>query len=274
MAKKCQPLFMSACREIGDKQITGVFPVYCGSWDCERCRRKKGYKVRNFIKARFSNKQLYMITLTFKRNLSPEKTWEEMGKCWNRLRTTLSKHTQNLRYIRIVEPHKRGGYPHFHVLTDTYIPAEVLTRNVTKAGFGFIMHRTRMSTAGAEVYVSKYLTKEWNNKEAEEFRRKTGARIISASQSLGPVFSSPSYWTGIDVYLTPMTQREANAYTVQLLRKQGHTGIRIQKEDHGILILSHPPDIYKPAHLQSDGELWDEIHQRLEHTNKNHKLYS
>jgi len=274
MSNKCNPIYMTIAQTYNNEQITKVVPVYCGSWDCPRCRCKKSYKVRKFIKDRFRNKQLYMITLTFKRNLGAEETWQEMGKCWNRLRTTIAKHTNNFRYIRIVEPHKREGYPHFHILTDTFIPANVLTKNVTLAGFGFIMHRTRMSCNGAEVYLSKYLTKEWKNEEAAEFRRKTGARIISASLNLGAVFSCPSTWDMVDIFFKQITAREANVNTITTLRNQGHTNIRMQKEEELLIIISSPPKLEKPTYLQTEDEIWESVRIHLNKQNPKHKLYS
>lgn len=242
-AKRCEPMHIHCRREIGGREVSAIFPVYCNSWDCERCRSRKQRTVRHFIQHKFKNSQLYMITITFHRQLTASETWAELGACWNRLRTAITKVIPKFTYIRIVEPHKRGGYPHMHILTPDYIPARVLSKRITDAGFGFVFNRKRMSHQGACQYVAKYLSKEWISPEATEYRKESGARIVQASQDLGPVFRRGHDWEGVELYTDCRPRSLIVEEIAESLYRSGHRHIEYQEEEHVSYLISDPPSL-------------------------------
>lgn len=82
------------------------------------------------------------------------------GKCWNRLRTTLSRRYGDFAFIRFPEVQKRGAL-HFHILVRVQgaLDPHVVQDAALAAGFGCAVDVQEVSGQRAVMYVSKYVSK-------------------------------------------------------------------------------------------------------------------
>jgi hypothetical protein len=174
--------------------LFAAVPARCKSWDCPVCRKIKSGIVSKYVEKHFSSCDLYMLTLTFYHSGSVLDCWRQIGARWNRLRSYLQKSGRSISYLRIVEPHKNGGWPHLHVLIRGFSIDSTVLKKITDWGFGWNCQCQRMSAAAAARYVSKYLSKPWPSDLSQELRKKTKTRIVCVSQDLPAIFTKESEW--------------------------------------------------------------------------------
>lgn len=191
----CGSSFLYIKKSINGKHLFAFVPSRCKSWSCPKCRPIKARIVKDYIKDNFKGDNLYMLTLTFFHKGSPLSTWKNLGSCWNRMRTYIAKQYGSFKYIRIVEPHKVGGWPHLHILIDGFICDREIVKMVTKWGFGWNMHNMRISSDSAAKYISKYLTKEWPGVDADIYRIASKCRVVSVSRGMPAIFTAKSTWS-------------------------------------------------------------------------------
>lgn len=191
----CGSNFLYIKKYVNNKHLFAFVPSRCKSWSCPKCRPIKANIVRNYIKDNFQSENLYMLTLTFFHSGSPLETWKNLGSCWNRMRTYIAKRYGAFKYLRIVEPHRVGGWPHLHILIEGFVCDKEIVNLVTKWGFGWNMHNVRMSTDSAARYVSKYLTKDWPDASADVLRAASKCRIVSVSRGMPAIFTAKSEWS-------------------------------------------------------------------------------
>lgn len=191
---KCGQHFVVLRKKINSTFLFAFFPILCKSWNCEKCRSIKGAIVRNYIKEHFQGRELWMLTFTLFHTGNPDASWKRISSAWNRFRLAATRKHGKFSYIRILEPHKKGGFPHMHVLVDRPVADQSLVRKITKFGFGWNFESQRISLTSALGYVSKYLTKGWENLNADYLRRLTKARIVSVSRDLPAVFYKEASW--------------------------------------------------------------------------------
>jgi len=155
----------------------------CKSWDCPICRPIKGRWLQDQIHRIFADTDLHMLTLTYFQSRPPLDVWQNLGKTWNRLLTFIRKQNPGIKFIRIIEPHK-SGYPHLHVLFSQYINVSKCLKYLTKQGFGWNCNLKKISIDSARNYVAKYLTKQVWSDLANDLRKQSKSRIVSASHGI------------------------------------------------------------------------------------------
>jgi hypothetical protein len=187
---KCRPRWHVVTRqsESGETTYHDLVPIYCKSWDCPRCRRWKALRVASAARVLTGGDDVFMVTLTYTRELDNVSTWRNLGVSWNRLLSRVRRNCGRVTYIRVVEPHRSGGYPHLHCLIRGHAAAQDILRNAQVCGFGSVAHLQRVRDNGAGQYLCKYLTKDWPNGESQELRKRARARIVSVSRDIGAIF--------------------------------------------------------------------------------------
>lgn len=225
----CGSTFLYIKRTINRKHLFAFVPSRCKSWSCPKCRPVKANIVREYILENFNSEPLFMLTLTFFHSGSPLETWKNLGSCWNRMRTYISKKYGRFDYLRIVEPHKLGGWPHMHILIKGHVTKVDVVKKIVSWGFGWNMECQRIPVKEAAKYISKYLTKEWPSADADVLRIATKTRIVSVSRGMPAIFTPASEWAVVRLSL-PESHAEfmCNAI-IQLLKDKG-----------AILIISKP----------------------------------
>lgn len=147
----------------------------CGKWSCPQCRkvlaRQWAYITRYGIK-HFEGKYGVALFWTFTLG-SQFKTaragYEALPKLWNKLRMAMQREHGVFVYLAFVEgQEKRGGMPHFHVITFQGVPRRWDKRKdkhknikdfAVHMGFGFMATETEITSSKASAYVSKYVSK-------------------------------------------------------------------------------------------------------------------
>lgn len=190
----CEKFFCSIRKEVTGASRYLAFPMRCKSWECPRCRKIKASEYKKRMTAIDDGRPLYLLTLTYYHNQTPLEAWRSYNAAWNRFRTHASKKFGSFDYIRVLESHTNSPYPHLHIIMDLYIPPAELGKMAISAGFGYQISNKKLTSEGAFHYVTKYLTKEWKNKEAWALRKDCRCRIISFSRGLLSPKPSGSGW--------------------------------------------------------------------------------
>jgi hypothetical protein len=190
----CSRYFMGLSMDVQGATRYVAFPLACKSWDCPDCRKKKAEGYRDRMQAINDGRKLYMLTLTYFHSMTPDESWSSYNDAWNRLRTNLSKQYGSFDYIRVLESHNNSPYPHLHIIIDKYVKPSILGPAAIAAGFGYQIKCKPITSEGAFHYVKKYLTKEWTNKEAWQYRKKNRCRLISFSRGLLSPIPPGSGW--------------------------------------------------------------------------------
>ena len=191
---RCGSHFVVLRKKLGSSFLFGFFPVLCKSWACEYCRKLKASLIRNYVKENFKEEDLWMLTFTLFHSGDEAFSWKKIAKGWNLFRTYATKLHGKFSYLRIIEPHKKSGYPHMHVLVNKFVCDQAVLKKLVRWGFGWNFESQRISQKSALGYVTKYLTKGWDNVDAEELRQATKARIVSVSRDLPPLFFKTPSW--------------------------------------------------------------------------------
>lgn len=194
---ECGKSILYLQKQVNKKHYFAFVPSRCKSWHCPKCKPIKANQVHEYVKANFSEPNIFMLTLTFYHSGPVSECWENIGKYWNRLRTYVAKKYGKFSYLRIVEPHKEGGWPHLHVVMKGSNFHPDVVQKVTDWGFGWNMHIKRMHFKAAAHYIAKYLTKAWPDNGAEILRQSTKTRICSVSRDLPSLFTKASDWEAV-----------------------------------------------------------------------------
>lgn len=169
-------------------------PSLCKSWSCPVCRLKKAKIVQQYIQDNFAGSEVYMLSFTLYHSGDPCSSWKYISEYWNRLRTSVAKKSGKFSYMRVIEPHRDGTWPHMHVLIKGSERIYELFDKSVQCGFGWNCHSKHISVDVASRYVSKYLTKTWPDGNAEFFRVLNKTRIVSVSRDLPAIFNHKTDW--------------------------------------------------------------------------------
>ena len=191
---ECGKKYLYLRQKLNSHHLFAFVPARCKSWSCPVCRPLKSRIVKNYIRDNFNSPNLFMLTLTFYHTGSALDAWKKLGSCWNRLRTYVAKKYGKFDYIRVVEPHKKGGWPHLHILIKGCIIDSSILKKVTEWGFGWNAQVTPISSKSAGYYISKYLSKAITIISADLLRQSAKARIVCVSRGMPPIFTIKSEW--------------------------------------------------------------------------------
>lgn len=141
--------------------------LLCGKWNCPHCGRVNArmwaWRVRIQIKS--NGDTAYFWTLTMgSAFLDAQTAFQALPKLWDTFRKIVQRNTVGVfDYCAFVEGQpKRGGMPHFHIISLTKSPRRLKDLAV-QAGFGFQAKETRINGPKAAAYVAKYSTKSGEN---------------------------------------------------------------------------------------------------------------
>lgn len=180
----------------------------------ERSRRRAKKKVRHLIKSMGCDR---LFTLT-RRESNPADYWsrEDWLKAWAHFVKSCSRAGVDLAYVAVLELHKKGNF-HLHVALVGKIPINIVRRIwwAITGGRGQgnvdVKYKPHLSDydrrAGLAKYVSKYLTKGFEETEAFNKKRYFASRhtlpelrrLILSAQSWGEAAAELSRHFGLDL---------------------------------------------------------------------------
>jgi len=145
--------------------------ISCGKWSCPMCAKKNArhWAIRAKKQIDGDNRRKYfMWTLTLGSEFKTVRAgYEALPKLWHNMRQKLERHYRKVTgdkkwkftYLAFVEgQQKRGGMPHFHIITPVEAPYRIKDYAVAN-GFGYQATQKPVESAGATNYVSKYCSK-------------------------------------------------------------------------------------------------------------------
>lgn len=179
--KKAIKKSREACPNLGIYHIvnttTGeVVQLPCKKYACPVCGPRKAYKLRKALENKFDTlPYLRLFTFNFRTSIfsNPQHAILRSSEVWRRFINnvrrdkTLHHSLRNFQYVKMVEFTKKG-YPHYHVLTDRYLPVGILA-NHWRHAINIVCHNSgyngsvnakgiKTSKNGA-YYVVKYVMK-------------------------------------------------------------------------------------------------------------------
>lgn len=140
-----------------------IVKLLCGNWACPNCGKKNArlwaWRVRINIKANGETAWFWTLTLGSKFT-DLKSAFSAIPSLWDRFRKIIQRETEgDFSYVAFVEGQpKRGGMPHFHIISMTKSPRR-LKDIAVQAGFGFQAKESRVDGPEASSYVAKYATK-------------------------------------------------------------------------------------------------------------------
>lgn len=158
-----------------------VFPIRCGSWDCEVCSAInalhwaiKTREACNVLRA--AGEDLYFALFTFDGTLSAKESFERLPAAWDKLRRKIQAHAKkqdtSFEYCAFAESQKRG-HVHLHVITNVKATKTQAKAWAKESGFGMVADWQPVRTDGAvSWYISKYAAKTSQKQQMPKgFRR-------------------------------------------------------------------------------------------------------
>lgn len=257
---KCGKTFVLLRRKSAGKFFYAFLPLLCKSWLCEKCRTIKAAKVRRFILSSFAGRPLWMLSVTYFHCGDPESAWRNIGHTCNRLLSYARKYNGSFDYVRVVEPHADGLWPHIHILCTKPIASEAFVRLLTKWGFGWNFHSIPKAAPLAALYVSKYLSKKWPAGDASVLRVISRTRIVTCSRSLGAIFPVDNIWECVNYNADPVQSEFLCNFIIGKLKEKNCSYVLSSPFSSGFLIES---DIDLPSdliNLPPDQYCWIHCH--------------
>jgi len=256
MSSECGQIYRFMVKNTETGSQVGLIPVLCKSWSCDKCRPQKASQVKAFIRKNFSEGDLWILTFTYYHKGTPLNAWKNIGKNLNNMLSYARKYSGTFNYLRMVEPHKDGLWPHIHMIVSKDIATANFVKLVTAWGFGWNFHCKPIEAFQASNYLSKYLTKKWPEGDAELLRQITRTRIVSSSRRLGPIFKTDSTWKVVKLSNPWRGVHFLLNAVVSDLKKEGATSIDVELPGEGFLIKSDGILSQSFVHAISDSLYW------------------
>ena len=143
--------------------------MFCMSWKCDRCSKKRAAAVRDkFIELG----RLYDLTRFLTLTINPKTVPQEFSctkqmrqlylkKCWHRFSTNMKKNWSTFEFLWVMEWHKRkDGFPHLHVMISSFMPKKRIEKAWHAAGGGFIKIKRVSTDDQLAQYCCKYMSKD------------------------------------------------------------------------------------------------------------------
>lgn len=179
--KKVNKKTREACPNLGIYHIvnttTGeIVQLPCKKYACPVCGPRKAYKLRKALENRFDTMDyMRLFTFNFRTTIfkNPKHAILRASEVWRRFINnvrrdkTLHHSLRDFQYIKMIE-FTKAGYPHYHVLTDRYLPVGILANHWRHAinivchnsGYNGSVNAKGIKTSkNASRYVVKYVLK-------------------------------------------------------------------------------------------------------------------
>lgn len=198
-----------------DAKLGKMVRARCKQWDCSFCARQNKLAWRKTLYEYLMNnpdKLWSFHTFTFhfrKMNRYARLIYSvnRIKKNWEKLLKRIKRRYGKFEYVRILEPHKLGGY-HIHLMASFVIPdcdiayrtdkktgskipyLKWLKSDLPSLGYGYIQHSENITGNGAQAvtYVTKYMTKD--ELQSYELLKGNKIRYVQTSRGIKSPFAS------------------------------------------------------------------------------------
>jgi hypothetical protein len=182
----------------GTPNVNRYCRVNCNCWDCSYCGPVKAKRYKAAIRQlaeRFSLNKFLTLTVDPKKLPEGEDPIRYIKRIFAAFRVYLFRYCRRtgkkVNYIAVLELHQGGGAnhgkPHLHILLDSYIEQEWISKAWQSVGGGSRVWIEKVTIKNASRYLSKYLTKQMLLSAPKKTRRITCSRSITLkSRFIGP----------------------------------------------------------------------------------------
>lgn len=169
-----------------------IVPYHCKGRSCTntRCRELYAKKRVGMIKDLVEENKLdrfFTLTLDEKRWYNSREAWEEISHVWSKFRKRLNREYKGIKFVAILEKHKKNDRPHIHGFWNQYVSQGWISKNWDECGGGRVVDIRRVeddvsSYVGKQLDVAKYVGKDNVNvgsyvkKRKRIFWRSTGLK--------------------------------------------------------------------------------------------------
>jgi len=164
-----------------------VSRLRCKSWSCPHCAQKRAKRLKKAIVEQSQAHGLdRFLTLTMdpKKGTAAE-SWPQIKQTWKKFQTYLArKQGKGIKFLWVIEAQK-NGYAHLHILLDRYIPQAWISQAWDRLGGGRIVFITRANVRHTGPYLSKYLTKGFDEGLKDGQRRYGSSRTVKLGWAPG-----------------------------------------------------------------------------------------
>ena len=176
--------------------------IFCQKWDCPNCAKfnaGRWAKRTELALASFAESgegDAWFLTLTLgSRYASALEGYKAIPRLWDTTRKAYQRYYKTFTYLAFVEgQHKRGGMPHFHIITLVqpptnrgrrgYVTQHAVHDFAVAIGWGYQAKLELVVGKQAAVYVAKY-TSKGDPSMPRGFRRVRASRDIPQLPDLG-----------------------------------------------------------------------------------------
>ncbi len=129
-----------------------VCPVRCGSNYCLRCRSLNLVQLRQSLQKSLSKYTWRLVTLTFaQRIVSITDRLKTLHKTFDLFLKRIRRRFPDLAFAKSVEVHQTG-YPHIHMIINSYVPIAFLQLCWSAVGGGFVKIRKKIFCSKHQCY--------------------------------------------------------------------------------------------------------------------------
>ena len=115
-----------------------IVPNACRSNYCPVCRRSNLVRLRHALIRAMAFHRWRLVTLTFAhRDITITEQLQALKRTFDLFSKRLRRRWPGVAYVRTIEVH-RSGYPHVHMVIDTYIPVSWLQLHWKECGGGMV----------------------------------------------------------------------------------------------------------------------------------------
>lgn len=193
--------------EKGEVRSAKFHRLFCNSWNCPTCCKRKANMVRReIIEVSGLNNLYYHLVLTLDgtkippefKNSEVNDTHKYITQKFNHFMTLLkrarqdytkkdgqikhfdfSKLEKKLKYVWVIEFQEGTHNAHMHILLNQFLPIEVIRKLWMHVGGGVQMKVKRVKTVkGLAIYVTKYISKGLNGAENKEIHLDYGFKYF------------------------------------------------------------------------------------------------
>ena len=148
----------------GEKSLAvWQFRMMCDRWECPHCGPIKAKRLRRKMYRNWGDKTMRHLMLSCNASAwDADTAYKQISDAWDILLKRLRRQWPRLTFFKALE-FTAAGYPHLHILLDTYVPQHYLSRAWSQLFRSPYVYIKSVGTVSAVRYVTAYASK-WHVK--------------------------------------------------------------------------------------------------------------
>lgn len=238
----------------GQDYLYKFLPILCKSPFCPNCARVRQKNIIRRLKASTEKNNFRFFTLTTVNSYNTRRDLLHIEKCWRQLLKILYKSYPKLTFFRVIELGTENGMVHIHGLWNIYIDFIELSKLWCKLSGAYRVNlKSVFNDAGAIAYITKYISKTFDNYNENEIFYLMKKRKFSFSKNFQQISKSTAEWK-IYSYLTfhkNHLRKEINSMIKDLLIPESNIILDNLFNEDIVPLPNPPPDLFATSSYYS-----------------------